>query len=210
MSEEGLTEIVCVIDKSGSMSSTADDAIGGFNEFLARHRELGNNSRLTLTLFDTNYDIVHKSILLEDVVELSCRNYAPGGMTALFDAVGRTIDEVAKAHEELDESERPDKVLMVILTDGQENSSKEYAKDLVLSKISEYREKNWEFVFLGADESAFEESRSLGFDANMTRGFEASSGVGIRNMFDCMDSAYTSYRSGKKIDLGEDKEKSDE
>ena len=206
MPKAGLTEIICVIDKSGSMSKTAEDAIGGFNEFLKKQRELKSEARFTLTFFDTTYEIIHKSVTLDEVVELSSRNYMPGGMTALFDAIGRTIDEVSKVHSDLGD-ECPEKVIMVILTDGNENSSKEYKKELVVSKINEYRGKNWEFVFLGANESAFSEGGRIGVRSQMTRGFRAKSSGGMRKMYTCMDSAVSSYRATSKVNLDDNKAK---
>ena len=201
MPKEGLTEIICVIDKSGSMHKTADDAIGGFNAFLEGQRMLPGEAKLTLILFDNDCHVLHEGECLDNICELSSRNYIPSGGTALLDAVGLGIDRVNDNHKALSEEERPEKIMMVVITDGKEGSSKEYTRDVLMSKISECREKNWEFVFLGADESAFTEAKSMGFSPGMTKGFRADTGGGTRSMYSDMTSMVSSYRSGKPADL---------
>jgi len=201
MPKEGLTEIICVIDKSGSMASTAADAIGGFNTFLKAQKELPGDARLTLILFSDRCKVVHESECLDEIVDLTDRNYVPGGSTALLDAVGLGIDKVVEKHEELPEDERPEKIIMVVVTDGGENASKEYRRDVILGKINDCRSKDWEFVFLGADESAFEEASSMGFAKGATRGYCADTSVGVSHMYADMSAAVTCYRADKKVDM---------
>ena len=204
MAKEGLTEIVCIIDKSGSMACTADDAIGGFNTFLVKQRELGGEAKLTLILFDNVCKVIHEGEDLDSIVDLSSRNYVPGGGTALLDAVGLGIDKVVSRHAELEEEEKPERIIMVVVTDGGENGSKEYKRDVLLSKINDCRSNGWEFVFLGADESAFSEASSMGISKSAIRGYDASSRSGVTSMYMDMTSAVGSYRCSGKVDMDAD------
>jgi len=204
MAKEGLTEIICIIDKSGSMARTADDAIGGFNTFLVKQKELGGEAKLTLILFDYTCKVIHEGEDLDAIVDLSSRNYVPGGGTALLDAVGLGIDKVISRHAELEEEEKPERVIMVVVTDGGENGSKEYKRDILLSKINDCRSNGWEFVFLGADESAFSEASSMGFPKSTVRGYDASSKRGVTSMYTDMSCAVSSYRCSGKVDMDTD------
>jgi hypothetical protein len=160
-----LTEIVVVLDKSGSMGSVREDTIGGFNTFLQDQKELPGEAVLTLTMFDAEYSFVERGALLENVKPLSNETYAPGGMTALLDAVGKTINDVVTRHASLDEDEKPGKVILVVITDGHENSSREITKKAELVKMVKKQEEDygWEIVFLGADIDAWGEGSSMGF-----------------------------------------------
>jgi uncharacterized protein YegL len=149
-----------VLDKSGSMATCLDDTVGGFNTYIS---ELKNDKKsaysFSLTLFDTRFENRHVAINLSGVPDLTKQNYLPGGGTALLDAIGRTVSAVEA------KGEKYDKVLTVILTDGQENASREFN----LAKIKELIEKkegegNWTFVFLGADLSAFTAGDSMGIN----------------------------------------------
>ena len=161
----GLTEIICVIDKSGSMESKLEDAIGGFNGFLAEQQREEGEALMTLTLFDTDYNIIHDGVPVADVPRLTADTYRPGGMTALLDALGRTIDKVADRIHDAPGDERPERVVVVVITDGLENSSREYRRDQVAERIVRRRDEDgWEFVFLGADLESIREAQSMGIE----------------------------------------------
>jgi hypothetical protein len=163
-----LTEIVVVLDKSGSMGSVREDTIGGFNTFLQDQKELPGKAVLTLTMFDTEYSFHERGSLLENVKPLNNETYAPGGMTALLDAVGKTINDVVSRHATLDEDEKPGKVIFVVITDGQENSSREITKLNELAKMVKKQEDDgWEIVFLGADIDAWADGQSYGFSKTL-------------------------------------------
>ncbi len=150
--KKGLTEIIFVLDESGSMGMIKNDAIGGFNEFLSNQRKIKGEAVFTFVKFDTRYNVVEEGALLENVNELSDDNYQPGGMTALLDAVGKTINKVSNRHATLDESEKPEKVLMVVFTDGEENASNEFRETKKVAKLVEQKEdEGWEILFLRAD-----------------------------------------------------------
>jgi hypothetical protein len=170
-----VSEIVCVVDRSGSMSSVRDDAIGGFNSFLESQRAVPGEARLTLVLFDHEYGVLHEGVPLEAVPPLDDNSYVPRGMTALLDAVGRTIDDVGKRLSDTPEVDRPEKVIVSILTDGYENASHDYSYDRVSEMIRHQREKyGWEFVFLAANQDAIASASALSIDAADALSFQAT------------------------------------
>ena len=192
--KQGLTEIICVIDKSGSMANLATDAIGGFNTFLQQQKFLPGDAIFTLTLFDTDYKIIHNGISIKTVPELTPQTYSPGGMTALFDAVGRTIDTVGQRLNKTPESERPEKIIVAILTDGQENSSKEYTRELLFDKIKLQHEiYKWEFVFLAANQNAMQAASSIGINPNNAVNFAATAN-GVAVAYRSVSDSVTNYR----------------
>jgi uncharacterized protein YegL len=189
-----LTEIVCIIDKSGSMSEVRNDAIGGFNMCLEEQQSVPGDATLTLVLFDTEYSMVHQNKPLSKVPPLTKRSYSPGGMTALLDAIGKTIHTIGQRLSDLPEEERPSKVIVAILTDGEENSSREYNLTQVKEMIQHQKEiYSWEFVFLGANQDTFAEAAKLGIDAKDTVEFAANS-AGITRAYTQMSNITMSYR----------------
>jgi uncharacterized protein YegL len=198
--KENLTEIICVVDKSGSMQRRTKDVIGGFNQFLEDQKKVPEDATLTLTLFDTAYNIVHNGKPLADVPPLDAKMYIAGGMTALLDAIGRTMDEVGLRLHNIPEDDRPGKVLFLIITDGEENSSKEYTLDQIREKIKLQQEVyKWDFVFLGANQDAFAGASSLNIPTANAIPFKDSS-VGIRSAYRGMAQCVSSYRSSGKVD----------
>lgn len=156
MSNTRHTEIAFVLDKSGSMSLLCEAAISGFNHFIHAQRELPIPARLTLALFDHRYQVVHETVPLEKIPQLTNRTYHPNGNTALLDAIGRTITDTDNFINKLPEEERPGKVIIAIFTDGYENSSRHYNFQQVSDLIQTFREqKEWEFLFLAANQDAF-------------------------------------------------------
>jgi len=161
---KNLTEIVVVLDKSGSMGSVREDTIGGFNTFLQDQKELPGEALFTLVMFDTYCESNYQGALLESVQDLSMESYKPSGTTALLDAVGKTINDVVTRHEALEEDKKPGKTILVVLTDGHENSSSEYTNVSAIGKMIKDRENaGWEILFLGADIDAWGDGRNMGF-----------------------------------------------
>lgn len=168
--KKDLAELIIVLDESGSMADVVSDTIGGYNTFIETHQALPGEAKLTLVKFDTKYDIVHNGVDIKDVPKLDNKTYVPGSMTALLDAVGRTIDEVGKRLDATPEDEKPGKVIMMIITDGEENSSKEYTLQQVKEKMKHQQDTyQWEVIFLGADQDAWSNAQSMG--VNNSRGF---------------------------------------
>jgi hypothetical protein len=192
------SEIICIIDRSGSMASIADDAIGGFNTFLNQQKKVPGEATLTFIQFDTEYEVVHENKPLEDVLELGNATYQPRGATALLDAVGKTIESTGKRLANMPEENRPDKVIVAILTDGEENSSSEYSLSKIKKMITLQKDVyNWEFIFLAANQDAFDEAAKLGISQNDTFNFAATS-VGVRNAYEKMSCTVSEYRKPYK------------
>ena len=169
-----LTEIIFVLDKSGSMWDVKSDTIGGFNQFVEDQKKLPGKALFTFITFDTTYNKVTEGALLESVKPLNENTYNPGGGTALYDAVNRAIaDTVERHNNEPSVDNTPGKVIMVVLTDGQENSSREVRDLKKISEMVKEREKlGWEVVFLGADLADWQGMGSgLGFSkmSNMSK-----------------------------------------
>lgn len=153
-------DLVLVLDKSGSMSGLEDDTIGGFNSMLEKQRQLDVATDVTTVLFSDQYKVVHERESIKNIEPMTAKDYTPGGMTALLDAVGRTIGKV-QDYSKIDAKDN--KVIFVIITDGKENYSKEYKKAQVKKLIEKKQENSeWEFVFLGANIDAATEAGSLG------------------------------------------------
>ena len=196
----GLTEIICIIDKSGSMRPVCNDAIGSFNTFLAEQRKLPGQARLTLTLFDTQVTTPFNGVDIRDMPDLSVNTYNPDGNTAMLMAICETIDTVGRRLAETVEDEKPEKVIVVILTDGEENASpRQYTRQVVKDKIEHQRTKySWEFVFLAANQDACLAGQSIGVVHN--HNYDSSSGEGMRQGVMQFCSAVSHYRTSGHVD----------
>jgi hypothetical protein len=171
------TVIAVVIDRSGSMAGKESDTIGGYNAFLEEQKKLPGEARITTMLFNTEYGFVTKDEDVRSARPLSLALYRTSGMTALYDAVGRTITELGERLALTPEEERPSKVLVAILTDGQENSSKEFSGPQVAELLVRQRDQyGWEFLFLAAGPNAFRGAQDLGIDTSKTVMFANTGG----------------------------------
>lgn len=194
--KEGLTELVFILDRSGSMGTMLKEAIGGFNAFVEEQKKLPGEARLTLALFDNHYKIIHNGKNIQDVELLDETTYTPGGTTALLDAIGRTMDDVGRRLSDTPENERPSKVLVAILTDGLENASNDYTRMKINDMITHQREKySWEFLFLAANQDAIDSGVTLGINPNMSYNYCCSSAGGTLNAFKSISRAAVSYRA---------------
>ncbi len=159
-----VTDITLVVDRSGSMQSIRDDAEGGVNAFIANQAKQPGEAFLTLVQFDEEYEFLQKGTPISQVPSFTL---VPRGSTALLDAVGRAINETGARLAKMNEPDRPGLVIFVIVTDGQENSSKEFSKDQIKNMVQHQRETyGWHFTFLGADQDAFAEAGAMGIEAN--------------------------------------------
>ena len=193
--DNNLTEIVFVLDRSGSMDSVKEDSVGSFNQFIRDQKSVPGKANFNLTLFNTDYEYMYTGEDIQNVKELDVETYRPHGMTALLDAVGKTIDEVGKRLAETPEKDRPGKVIFVILTDGYENQSVEYSYQTVKDRIEHQKGKyNWEFLFLGAGEDVVKQAPDLGIKIGNTMSFSQSA-----KGYNCASASYsmavTNYRS---------------
>jgi hypothetical protein len=192
-----------LLDRSGSMKRIRNDIIGGFNFFLQTQKQHPSYATLSLTQFDCYgsdpcFSIVHHFIPVQNIPELTKETFAPRGNTPLFDALGRGITKLGEYLSNMSENERPFKVIYVVITDGEENSSKKFSKQQILEMINHQIESyKWDFVFLSADPAAFREAQTLGFRTQQSMIYAANA-VGVRNMYSSFGEATSQVRSGLK------------
>jgi uncharacterized protein YegL len=186
MKQQKLTEIVCIIDRSGSMGVIRDDAIGSFNTFLKDQQSLSDEALMTIVLFDDQYEIMHNGTRINYVPPLTTKTYIPRGSTALFDAIGRTINDVkSRISRSEDKRKIPDNVIVAVLTDGEENASTEFNLSQIEIMIKkQFEQDHWNFIYLSADPKAFEDARMIGIARDHVVRFDANS-EGIQDC--CME-----------------------
>ena len=189
-----LTELVFILDRSGSMAGLEGDTIGGFNAMLEKQKKEKGECNITTVLFDHNYELLHDRIDIRGVSPVTAKEYFVGGSTALIDAIGRTVHKISNIQKNTAEEFRAGKVMFVIITDGEENSSVEYNADAVKRQIEEQKEKHgWEFVFLGANIDAVSTAGKLGINPNRSVDYLAD-GEGTSLSFRVMSEAVSEYR----------------
>jgi hypothetical protein len=150
-----LTEIAYILDRSGSMEPMQEPAVAAFNAFVKAQLDVPGDARLSLIQFDDAYEVPIAACPVQDVRQLTAATYTPRGMTALLDAIGRTVKDIDRRLSALPDTEKPGKVILAIFTDGQENASHEYTLKHISDLIRLYRdEKGWEFLFLAANQDA--------------------------------------------------------
>lgn len=205
--DDTYTEIVVVLDRSGSMESVKSDAIGGFNAFVEEQRLVPGEAKLTLVKFDHEYELAYESVPLSMVERLNENTFIPRGMTALLDAMGKSIGYTKEKIVSMPKWKRPDKVLIAVLTDGHENDSKEFNKKQVFDLVDKVQEEGWEILFLGADKSSIDEAASYGIKLcntysydGITINHDGTTVSGTCGAYYTMSNNTTNYRlSGKKI-----------
>jgi uncharacterized protein YegL len=174
--KKGLTELVFILDRSGSMSGLETDTIGGYNAMLDKQKTVEGEAHVTTVLFDNNYELLHDRIDSKAVSPITEKEYFVGGSTALLDAIGRTIHKIVGVQRHTADDYRAEKVLFVIITDGEENASREYTSDKVKAQIEHQKEKyGWEFIFLGANIDAVETAAHFGIGADRAQSYHADS-----------------------------------
>jgi uncharacterized protein YegL len=195
--KQNLTEIVFIIDKSGSMNGFEKDTIGGFNSFINEQKKLVGDANVTVVLFNHDYNVLFENESLQKVRELDDEDYFVSGTTALIDAMCKAIDSVGNRLSKLSEEKRPGKVIFVTITDGQENSSRNYSTEQLKEKIKHQEDKySWKFVFLSSDLNQFYTAKSnwkiadaFSYDTNKTR-----------DLYGAINSCVTSYRNSGNLD----------
>jgi uncharacterized protein YegL len=197
---EDLTELVAILDRSGSMSWLVQDTIGGYNTFIEKQKQVPGEAVLTTVLFDDKYEILHNGVNIKEVSPITGKEYFPRGNTALLDAVGKTVNTIGEKLSKMDEAERPGKVMFLIITDGEENSSSEFTqaqvKELVERQQNIYK---WEFLFFGANIDSFAAAGGIGISQARTTNYSAT-GKGVSTTMDAMSLAASSYRKTGRVD----------
>jgi uncharacterized protein YegL len=198
--KKGLVELVFILDKSGSMSGLEADTIGGYNSMLAKQQAVEGECRITTVLFDNNYEILHDRIDIRAVSAITQKEYQVGGSTALLDAIGRTIHKIGNAQKHTADDYRAEKVMFVIITDGEENSSREYSAEKVKAQIERQKAKyGWEFIFLGANIDAVQTAGRFGITPDRAIDYLADS-EGTELNFKVMASAVATFREAGIVD----------
>lgn len=188
------TDITIILDRSGSMESVKTDTIGGFNSFLEGQRKIEGEAALSLVQFDDQYEAVYTDRDINIADKLTDATFQPRGMTALYDAVGRTINTVGQRLAALTENERPDKVLLVIMTDGFENSSREFNAAKIAEMINHQRSVyKWEFMFIGANQDAVLSAKEIGLPTHAALTY-APNAAGTKAVYSAMMEKVANYR----------------
>ena len=197
---ENLTEIVFILDRSGSMGSLVSDTIGGYNSFIETQKKEDGEALITTILFDDKYEILHNGVNIKEIKELTNKEYFARGMTAMLDSIGKTINTVGERLSNTNEEYRPSKVIFIITTDGAENSSVEFEKKQIKTMI-EHQEGiyNWQFIFLGANIDAVSEAESLGIKGMHASNYTASD-IGTRSIYGSLSKTITNCRANGTID----------
>ena len=194
------TELVFILDKSGSMAGLEKDTIGGFNALIEKQRNLPEEVRVTTVLFNQGYELLHDRISLEGISPLTETDYEVGGMTALLDAIGSTIQKISNVQKGTLQDQQADKVMFVITTDGMENASCEYNYKKIHEMIAQKKNAaNWEFMFLGANIDAVATARQFGVEEEFAVNYHADA-EGTQLNYQVVSEVVASFRKGKKID----------
>lgn len=190
-----MTELVFILDRSGSMSGLEKDTIGGFNSMLEKQRKEPGGAVVSTVLFDNEIEVIHDRVAIAEVPNLTDDEYFVRGCTALLDAVGSSIHHIGNVHKYARKEDVPEKTLFVITTDGIENASHRYSYDKVRSMIERQKERyGWEFIFLGANIDAAAEARKFGIDESMAANYLCDE-AGTALNYEVISEAITSVRA---------------
>lgn len=195
--KKGLTEIVFILDRSGSMSGLESDTIGGYNSMIEKQKKDEGEALISTVLFDGQTDVLHDRVPLDKISPITEKEYYVRGSTALLDAVGGAIHHIGNVHKYAREEDVPEKTLFIITTDGMENSSRQYSYDKVKKMIEKQKEKyHWEFIFLGANIDAVGVADRFGVDRQHAVRYECDS-AGTALNFQVMNKMVSCARSAK-------------
>lgn len=195
--KKDLTEVVFILDKSGSMSGLEKDTIGGFNSLIEKQRKEPGEAIVSTVLFSDNSTVIHNRMNIKDIPLLTSKEYYVSGCTALLDAVGNAINYINKKHNDTNEDEVPEKTLFIITTDGQENASREFTYKQIKKLIENMKEQHkWEFIFLGANIDTVTEARKFGIDEDNAVSYNCDE-TGVELNYECLGEAISNIRTNK-------------
>jgi len=198
--KKNVTEIVFVLDKSGSMAGLETDTIGGFNSLLTKQKKAEGEAFVTTVLFNHHYAVLHDRINVRGISSMDEKDYEVGGTTALLDAIGFSIQKIVNVQKHTSKEQQADKVLFIITTDGMENASREYSQTKIKKMIHHQKEKyGWDFIFLGANIDAITTAAQVGIDEDFAVDYHADSS-GTKLNYESVSEAVITLRSGKEID----------
>jgi len=194
--KKDLTELVFILDRSGSMAGLEEDTIGGFNAMIERQRTAPGEALVSTVLFDTGSDVIHDRVDVRHVAPMTHRQYAVGGCTALLDAVGKAIHHIGNVHKYARKEDVPEHTMFIITTDGMENASREYTAEHVKRMIERQKSRyGWEFIFLGANIDAVETASRYGIGSDRAVNFHCDA-QGTQVNYETIDKAICNVRGG--------------
>ena len=197
--KKNLTEIVFILDRSGSMSGLEDDTIGGFNFMIRKQKAEEGEALVSTVLFDNYTEVIHDRVDIQSIQPMTHKDYYVRGCTALLDAVGKAIHHIGNVHKYAREEDRPEKTLFVITTDGMENASREYNYDRVKKMIQHEQEKyGWEFIFLGANIDAAKEAARFGITEDRAVNYHADC-QGTAVIYEAVSEAVCNVRASRPM-----------
>ena len=192
--KKGLTEVVFILDRSGSMSGLEGDTIGGFNSMIEKQKKEEGEALVSTILFDNYSEVLHDRVKVSKIEPLTDRDYTVRGCTALLDAIGGAIHHIGNVHKYARNEDIPEHTIFIITTDGMENASHQYSREKIKAMIERQKTKyGWEFLFLGANIDAIETARSYGIDQDRAVEYNCDS-VGTGLNFEAMSDAITTMR----------------
>ena len=197
----GQTELVFILDRSGSMAGLESDTIGGFNGMLAQHRSEGGDVLVSTVLFDHENEVIHDRVRIADVPALTSKEYYTRGCTALLDAMGDAIHHIKNVHKYARPEDRPARTMFIITTDGMENSSTRYTADQVRAMVKQQEEAGWAFVFLGANIDAVQVAGGLGIRPEFAAEF-ACDAAGVRENFASLAAMTCAFSAVGEVPIG--------
>ncbi|MCI6560748.1 MAG: VWA domain-containing protein [Oscillospiraceae bacterium] len=197
--KNNITELVFILDRSGSMSGLESDTIGGFNSMIKKQKKLEGDCYVSTVLFDNESKVLHDRVKLRDVPEMTDNDYTVGGCTALIDAIGGAIHHIGNIHKYARAEDVPEHTMFVITTDGQENASHRYTSEQVKKMIERQKEKyGWEFLFIGANIDAVETAARYGISRDRAVNYNAD-GDGTHILYDSVTKAVFNVRSSAPL-----------
>ena len=197
--KKNLTEIVFILDRSGSMAGLEDDTIGGFNAMIEKQKQEPGEALVSTVLFDNESEVIHDRVNIQEIEPMTRKEYYVRGCTALLDAVGSAIHHIGNVHKYARDEDRPEKMLFVITTDGMENASRKHTYDRLKTMIERQKEKyGWEFLFLGANIDAAREAARFGISADRTANYHADS-EGTAVIYEAVSEAVCNVRASRPM-----------
>lgn len=203
--KKNLTEIVFILDRSGSMAGLESDTIGGFNSMLKKQQKEEGEALISTILFDNESEVIHDRVSLDKISPMTEDDYTVGGCTALIDAIGGAIHHIGNIHKYAREEDVPEKTIFIITTDGMENASHKYSSSKVKKMIERQKEKyGWEFLFLGANIDAVETAKHFGISSDRAVKFHSDS-KGTALNYEVLSDAVCALRCSASIDNWKDR-----